>query len=101
MAYKYRMILSFLLAGLCLYLVATVFAKSIWEGPLFLAFSFYSLIYGCVMLYKWKPTALKSFSNVLENFSLYHGLNIKQAQNGLVFLFPKWSIYDRMEGVKI
>ncbi|QLL49197.1 hypothetical protein DK875_04675 [Streptococcus suis] len=28
---------------------------------------------------------LKSFSNVLENFSLYHGLNIKQAQNGLVF----------------
>ncbi|MBS8085989.1 hypothetical protein F6P79_05400 [Streptococcus suis] len=44
---------------------------------------------------------LKSFSDVLENFSLYHGLNIKQAQNGLVFLFPKWSIYDRMEGVKI
>ncbi|ADE31282.1 hypothetical protein SSUST3_0980 [Streptococcus suis ST3] len=37
----------------------------------------------------------------MENFSLYHGLNIKQAQNGLVFLFPKWSIYDRMEGVKI
>ncbi|MBO8083090.1 hypothetical protein F6P92_04640 [Streptococcus suis] len=44
---------------------------------------------------------LKSFSNVLENFSFYHGLNIKQAQNELVFLFPKWSIYDRMEGVKI
>ncbi|CYU69172.1 Uncharacterised protein [Streptococcus suis] len=42
MAYKYRMILSFLLAGLCLYLVATVFAESIWEGPLFLAFSFYN-----------------------------------------------------------
>ncbi len=40
MTYKYRMILSFLLTGLFLYLVVTVFNKSVWEGPLFLAFSF-------------------------------------------------------------
>ncbi len=68
MAYKYRMILSFLLAGLCLYLVVTVFAKSIWEGLLFLAFSFYSLIYGCVMLYKWKPTAAKIIFRCIGEF---------------------------------
>lgn len=68
MAYKYHMILSLLLAGLCLYLVATVFSESIWEGPLFLAFSFYSLIYGCVMLYKWKPTAAKIIFECVGNF---------------------------------
>ncbi|RRR51006.1 hypothetical protein EI999_07065 [Streptococcus suis] len=44
---------------------------------------------------------LKSFLNVSEISYHYLGPNIKQAQIGLVFLFPKWSNYDRMEGVKI
>lgn len=68
MAYKYRMILSFLVSGLSLYLVATVFAKSIWEGPLLIAFSFFSLIYGCVMLYRWKPKVAKIIFECVGNF---------------------------------
>ncbi|MFM0580579.1 hypothetical protein P7J30_01310 [Streptococcus suis] len=68
MNYVYRMVFSFLLAGLFLYLVATVFAKSIWEGPFFLAFSFFRLIYGCVMLYKWKPKAAKIIFECVGNF---------------------------------
>ncbi len=43
----------------------------------------------------------KLFLSVLEISSLYHGLDVKQAQIGLVFLFPKWSNYDKMERVKI
>lgn len=42
----------------------------------------------------------KSFLSVSEISYHFPGLNIKQAQNGLVFLFPKWSNYDKMEGVK-
>ncbi|MDW8719696.1 hypothetical protein Q7W10_01610 [Streptococcus suis] len=68
MNYFYRMILSFLLAGLFLYLVATVFAKSIWQGPLLITFSFFSLIDGCVMLYKWKPKAAKIIFECVGNF---------------------------------
>lgn len=68
MAYKYRMILSFLVSGLSLYLVATVFAKSTWEGPLLITFSFFSLIYGCVMLYKWKPKVAKIIFECVGNF---------------------------------
>lgn len=68
MAYKYRMILSFLVSGLFLYLVATVFAKSIWEGPLLISLSFFSLIYGCVMLYKWKPKVAKIIFECVGNF---------------------------------
>lgn len=68
MTYKYRMILSFLVSGLSLYLVATVFAKSIWEGPLLITFSFLSLIYGCVMLYKWKPKVAKIIFECVGNF---------------------------------
>lgn len=68
MAYKYRIILSFLVAVLFLYLVATVFAKSIWEGPLLITFSFFSLIYGCVMLYKWKPKVAKIIFECVGNF---------------------------------
>ncbi len=68
MTYKYRMILSFLLTGLFLYLVATVFDQSIWEGPLLITFSFLSLIYGCVMLYKWKPTAAKIIFRCIGEF---------------------------------
>lgn len=68
MAYKYRMILSFLVSGLFLYLVATIFAKSIWEGPLLISLSFFSLIYGCVMLYKWKPKVAKIIFECVGNF---------------------------------
>lgn len=68
MAYKYRMILSFLVSVLSLYLVATVFAKSIWEGPLLITFSFFSLIYGCVMLYSWKPKVAKIIFECVGNF---------------------------------
>lgn len=68
MNYKYRMILSFLLAVLCLYLVTTAFAKSIWEGPLLITFSFFSLIYGCVMLYRWKPKVAKIIFECVGNF---------------------------------
>lgn len=68
MNYFYRMILSFLLAGLFLYLVITVFYQTIWEGHLFLAFSFLSLIYGCVTLYKWKPKAAKIIFECVGNF---------------------------------
>lgn len=68
MNYFYRMILSFLVSGLSLYLVATVFAKSIWEGPLLITFSFLSLIYGCVMLYKWKPKVAKIIFECVGNF---------------------------------
>lgn len=68
MTYKYRMILSFLLTGLFLYLVATVFDQSIWEGPLLITFSFLSLIYGCVMLCKWKPTAAKIIFQCIGEF---------------------------------
>lgn len=68
MTYKYRMILSFLLTGLFLYLVATVFAQSMWQGPLLITFSFLSLIYGCVMLYKWKPTAAKIIFRCIGEF---------------------------------
>lgn len=68
MAFKYRIILSFLVAVLFLYLVATVFAKSIWEGPLLITFSFFSLIYGCVMLYKWKPKVAKIIFECIGNF---------------------------------
>ncbi|TII01093.1 hypothetical protein FAJ39_01830 [Streptococcus suis] len=68
MAYKYRMILSFLLAVLFLYLVITVFYQTIWEGPLLITFSFLSLIYGCVMLYKWKPKAAKIIFECVGNF---------------------------------
>ncbi|MDW8681414.1 hypothetical protein Q7W17_04655 [Streptococcus suis] len=68
MNYVYRMVFSFLLAGLFLYLVATVFAKSIWEGPLLITFSFLSLIYGCFMLYKWKPKAAKIIFECVGNF---------------------------------
>ncbi len=68
MTYKYRMILSFLLTGLFLYLVATVFDQSIWEGPLLISFSFFSLIYGCVMLYKWKPMAAKIIFRCIGEF---------------------------------
>ncbi|NQJ70890.1 hypothetical protein HO542_05925 [Streptococcus suis] len=68
MNYVYRMVFSFLLAGLFLYLVATVFAKSIWQGPLLITFSFFSLIYGCVMLYKWKPKAAKIIFECVGNF---------------------------------
>lgn len=68
MTYKYRMILSFLLTGLFLYIVATVFDKSIWEGPLLITFSFFSLIYGCVMLYKWKPKVAKIIFECVGNF---------------------------------
>ncbi|HFI0394419.1 TPA: hypothetical protein ACGOYV_001193 [Streptococcus suis] len=71
MAYKYRMILSFLVAGLFLYLVATVFAKSTWEGPLLITFSFLSLIYVCVMLYKWKPKVAKIIFECVGNFSSF------------------------------
>ncbi|HFI2474905.1 TPA: hypothetical protein ACGOYG_001174, partial [Streptococcus suis] len=55
-------------SGLSLYLVATVFAKSIWEGPLLIAFSFFSLIYGCVMLYRWKPKVAKIIFECVGNF---------------------------------
>lgn len=68
MTYKYPMILSFLVTGLFLYLVATVFDKSIWEGPLLITFSFFSLIYGCVMLYKWKPKVAKIIFECVGNF---------------------------------
>lgn len=68
MNYVYRMMISFLLAGLFLYLVTTVFYQTIWEGPLFLTFSFLSLIYGCVMLYKWKPKAAKIIFEYVGNF---------------------------------
>lgn len=68
MNYVYRMVFSFLLAGLFLYLVATVFAKSIWEGPLLSTFSYFSLIYGCVTLYKWKPNVAKIIFESVGNF---------------------------------
>ncbi len=68
MNYVYRMMISFLLAGLFLYLATTVFYQTIWEGPLFLTFSFLSLIYGCVMLYKWKPKAAKIVFECVGNF---------------------------------
>lgn len=68
MNYVYRMVFSFLLAGLFLYLVVTVFNKSVWEGPLLITFSFFSLIYGCVMLYKWKPTAAKIIFRCIGEF---------------------------------
>lgn len=68
MNYVYRMVFSFLLAGLFLYLVATVFAQSIWQGPLLITFSFLSLIYGCVMLYKWKPKVAKIIFECVGNF---------------------------------
>lgn len=68
MNYFYRMILSFLVSGLSLYLVATVFAKSTWEGPLLITFSLFSLIYGCVMLYRWKPKVAKIIFECVGNF---------------------------------
>lgn len=43
---------------------------------------------------------LKLFLSVSEISYHYLGPNIKQAQIELVFLFPKWSNYDKMEGVK-
>lgn len=43
---------------------------------------------------------LKLFLSVSEISYHYLGPNNKQAQIELVFLFPKWSNYDRIEGVK-
>lgn len=43
---------------------------------------------------------LKLFLSVSEISYHYLGPNNKQAQIGLVFLFPKWSNYDKMERVK-
>lgn len=43
---------------------------------------------------------LKLFLSLSEISYHYRGPNNKQAQIGLVFLFPKWSNYDRMERVK-
>ncbi|MGV3078734.1 hypothetical protein ACEE44_00835 [Streptococcus sp. 32226D021BW] len=68
MNYVYRMLFSFLLVGLFLYLAATVFAQCIWQGPLLITFSFLGLIYGCVMLYKWKPKAAKIIFECVGNF---------------------------------
>ncbi len=68
MKYLKRMIISFILVGLSLYLAATVFAETQWEGPLLITFSFLSLIYGCVMLYKWKPNAAKIIFECVGNF---------------------------------
>ncbi|MFX3801900.1 hypothetical protein ACJBSG_10840, partial [Streptococcus suis] len=72
-----------------------------WKDRCFLHFLFTACYIVVLCSTSGNPRQLKSFSNVLENFSLYHCLNIKQSQKGLVFLFPKWSRYDIMEGVKI
>ncbi len=50
MAYKYRMILSFLLAGLCLYLVATVLPRVSGKDHCFLHFLLQPDIWLCYAL---------------------------------------------------
>ena len=68
MKYLYRMIGSFLLAALSLYLVVTVFAKSLWEGPLLISLFICCVIYGCWMLHKWKPSIAKVVFELIGNF---------------------------------
>lgn len=67
MNYRNRMILSLLLGCLSLYLAATVFAQSTWEGPVLITFFLYSMIYGLIMLYKWRPKVARIVFDIIEN----------------------------------
>lgn len=67
MNHRNRMILSFLLGCLALYLAATVFAQSTWEGPVFITFFLYSMIYDLVMLYKWRPKFARIVFDIIGN----------------------------------
>lgn len=50
-------------------------------------------------IWNWVKKAENNKTSQIYQSPTYHCLP-KQAQNGLVFLFPKWSNYDKMEGVK-
>lgn len=67
MKYMKRMLFSFILGGLALYLTATVFAHSQWEGPLLITFFLFSMMYGLAMLHKWKPNLAKIVFEFLVN----------------------------------
>lgn len=51
-----RILCSFVIGCISLYLAATVFSDSQWIGPILITLFVSSLLYSLVMLYKQKPS---------------------------------------------
>lgn len=71
MKYLIRVFIALMVGALSLYLTATVFASSVWVGPILIFLFVCSLLYSFVLIYKWKPAVAKVLAEICAQFLLW------------------------------